>query len=154
MGEFFRGWRRKFGVMAMVMACVFMAAWIRSFTVVDMFEFQRQDSFQSLRSSNGWLGWHNDIALFPRARWESMTLDHYQALWIVETGLVSIETQTARQLDSSVSDPILIAYALPHLSIVLPLTALSAYLLLSKPRPQKRATTIEPPTQPPPSSHA
>ena len=30
MGEFFRGWKRKTGMLTLVLACVFMAGWVRS----------------------------------------------------------------------------------------------------------------------------
>ena len=33
MGEFFHGWRRKVGIVTLVIACVFMAGWVRSATV-------------------------------------------------------------------------------------------------------------------------
>jgi len=36
MGEFFKGWRRKTGVVTLVMACVFMSAWVRSQTTIDI----------------------------------------------------------------------------------------------------------------------
>ena len=32
MGDFFKGWRRKFAVVTLVMACLFMGAWFKSFT--------------------------------------------------------------------------------------------------------------------------
>lgn len=32
MGDFFRGWRRKLGVVTLAMACVLASAWLRSFS--------------------------------------------------------------------------------------------------------------------------
>ena len=37
MREFFRGWKRKLGVVSLVMACVFMAGWVRSSLLTDRF---------------------------------------------------------------------------------------------------------------------
>ena len=35
MREFFSGWRRKVGVVALMLACVLMAGWVRSFTIAE-----------------------------------------------------------------------------------------------------------------------
>ena len=35
MGDFFKGWRRKTGIVALVMACVFMTGWVRTYSVTD-----------------------------------------------------------------------------------------------------------------------
>jgi len=39
MKEFFQGWRRKIGVVTLVMALVFMAGWVRSLVVEDELDF-------------------------------------------------------------------------------------------------------------------
>ena len=36
MREFFQGWRRKVGVVTLVMACVLTAGWVRSFLIRDI----------------------------------------------------------------------------------------------------------------------
>ena len=46
MGDFFRGWRRKTGMVTQAMACVFMAAWVRSGSIED-------DLGSSVYSRNG-----------------------------------------------------------------------------------------------------
>ena len=35
MGDYFKPWRRKIGVLTLVMACVFMGAWVRSNSILD-----------------------------------------------------------------------------------------------------------------------
>ena len=35
MGEFFRGWRRKIGMLTLMLALVFMGGWVRSLVVRD-----------------------------------------------------------------------------------------------------------------------
>lgn len=37
MWEFFRGWRRKVGVLTLMMTCIFAAGWVRSFFTIDEF---------------------------------------------------------------------------------------------------------------------
>ena len=46
MGKFFRGWRRKFGVVTLAMAGVLVAAWVRSLTVCDVLVLV--DGYQSV----------------------------------------------------------------------------------------------------------
>src|SRR5437764_2395905 len=36
MGAFFKGWKRKMGIMTLAMACLLMAAWVRSLVVTDI----------------------------------------------------------------------------------------------------------------------
>ena len=38
MGDFFKPWRRKIGVVTLLMACVFAAGWVKSFSTVDSFD--------------------------------------------------------------------------------------------------------------------
>ena len=35
MGEFFKPWRRKLGIVTLVLACVFMGGWVRSYSAHD-----------------------------------------------------------------------------------------------------------------------
>ena len=39
MREFFKEWRRKVGLLTLLMACVFMAGWVRSHVIQDQFLF-------------------------------------------------------------------------------------------------------------------
>lgn len=39
MREFLRGWRRRIGVLALVLACAFMGGWVRSYSEDDGFYF-------------------------------------------------------------------------------------------------------------------
>ena len=103
MGEFFNGWRRKAGVVTLVVACIL-------------------------------------ASLIIRARYVSMQVEMGSG----ET-LNAISIQLHRIMIVFKESPL----AWPILCL---LTSLSAYLLLSKPRPPKRASLTESPTQTPPSS--
>lgn len=35
MQEFFRGWRQKTGILTLILACVFLTAWVRSLILID-----------------------------------------------------------------------------------------------------------------------
>ena len=52
MDEFFRGWRRKIGVLTLVMACVFMVGWVRSEAMFDMIAYADQGELLRIASSD------------------------------------------------------------------------------------------------------
>lgn len=55
MSEFFKGWRRKMGVMTLVMACVFAVLWARSQIICDMVSIHLHDVEYDLQSHFGLL---------------------------------------------------------------------------------------------------
>ena len=44
MGSFFQGWRRKIGLMTLLLALVFMSGWVRSFITGDFVTFPARNS--------------------------------------------------------------------------------------------------------------
>src|ERR1700750_278191 len=52
MREFFLGWRRRIGVATLVLACVFLAGWVRSFVVNDQISIRRSTSTTHHIASN------------------------------------------------------------------------------------------------------
>ena len=57
MREFFKGWRRKVGLAALVMACVVMGAWMRSQFTSDVFCWSIGHESEVVISGNGALSW-------------------------------------------------------------------------------------------------
>src|SRR5438105_3724804 len=55
MRDFFKGWRRKIGVLTLVMACVCMAAWVRSYSAEDKAWIPFQTSIRTVRTCRGCL---------------------------------------------------------------------------------------------------
>jgi len=53
MREFFHGWRRKAGCVALVMACLFMAGWVRSLSRIDLLTLATWNSFWRLTIEHG-----------------------------------------------------------------------------------------------------
>ena len=107
MREFFRGWRRKVGVMTLVMACAMMIASLR-------FIAEQESMFAEVR------------AKYPNHR---VDLD-----WnTIPNGGFGVDVVFASP-----------SYV-PDLLIAVPLTLLSAWLLLSKPRKSKSAS-VQPPS--------
>lgn len=121
MREFFRPFRRTLGVLTLMVTCRFMALWVRSHSVVD------------LVTSPSIAGLHVLIFSYPEGIDPGLTFEEpvtllrsaaatsYLGIWYAYPH-AGAQTEGPR---------------IPHWSIVIPLTMLSAWLLLSKPRPTR-----------------
>ena len=133
---FFHGWRRKTGCVTLVLACAFAGGWIRSLVVADLIGFNSN----YLISAGGLFGSiHVDETTHNGLFWEinpnlfGLHSDPY-FFWSW-SGFVLALSQNK------------LVWTIPYWSIVIPLTALSAVLLLTKPRqstPKKTPETIAP----------
>ena len=166
MGEFFKGWRRKAGCVTLMMACVLLFGWARSTGQCDEIFWTFNQSRHDVDSldncicinrqtpapdpsfmQSGWVsaklsevgGYRpedrNNEGTFPRfdpmKRYDnSMSKIRWRWDWI------GFHAGVADNDDRAVISRIE-TYMIPYWSIVVPLTLLSAYLLLSKPRPTK-----------------
>jgi len=132
MGEFFKGWRRKAGCVTLVMACVFMAIWLRTFAATDTIIVGQV----GISSVDGVLAVVTNDEI-PTPRWESadaIRLDSDRVRFHWQLRLFGFR----RGVDGDDQ-----AWTIPYWSIVIPLTLLSAYLLLTKPR-QSTASVTQP----------
>jgi len=151
MGDYFKPLRRKIGVVTLVMACGFAAGWVRSRTLVDN-PYCPTKTFQTvgLRSQDSLLGivWvkNNALGAIPvmYAGWDKQqfkSIHDWASLmggwrcYFLGFGSVS------RHVPDETS---LRAWFIPYWSIVIPLTLLSAYLLLTKLRKSKQKEITEP----------
>lgn len=129
MHTFFHGWRRKAGVSALVMACTLMAAWIKSGTVGDVIHISTRRHYHMLFSASG------------RLYWWSMTNESGASGFLWQDDNTADEI--IRVLDKD--RPLFQGQAslnfrerqFVYLNLTIPLTLLSACLILWK--PQKRA---------------
>jgi len=134
----FKPWRRKIGVLTLVMACVFAAGWVRSLSVLNFLHRSAGlVSYMEFESSNGNLVWwstsKHEFANPPRLTWSIGDLQYrFQFIedrhvrWSLKIWGFRIGEAYRRKV-----------WVIPYWSIVIPLTLISAYLLLSKPRVAK-----------------
>ncbi|MDB5348223.1 MAG: hypothetical protein JWP89_6600 [Schlesneria sp.] len=136
MYTFFHGWRRKLGCVALVTACVFAVAWVRSFFIWDVLTFPvgRDASFEVLSSSDRFLmsyvehgGFLNE-PFHTTAPWRNQGVRPW---WDVTefgstTQEVSVPPATGTVKRLSVGST--------QRAITITLTLLSAYLILWEPR--------------------
>ena len=144
MNDFFRQRRRKVGLVTLVMACTLMAGWLRSMTVCDIVSFASgSGTTASLALWDGFLIWgENNNASNPPPdfpEWETESSQFMREVFI-EEGLkihwrwYGLGTCQHQNPDGSIDKISLV----PDWEFVAPLTVVSAFLLLSKPRNSNR----------------
>ena len=155
--SYFKPWRRKIGVLTLVMACMVTAGWVRSLSTIDMLAFPARLLNYTLVSGEGSFGVTGNFVFNFRqvSRLENgREIKRVEIIRIVkqpnraEFGWWKFEGVEFRLFrSSSTSDGVI--PMIPYWSIVIPLTVISAYLLLSKPRTKKSPGTVReiiPPT--------
>jgi hypothetical protein len=117
MHTFFHGWRRKTGCVVLVVAIALTGCYVRSLRTVDAFAVVVANRQQLIFSTHGqivWLTWSPEMPQLP-TNWSSYDID--------------FEDDDTAPDDSD--------WSVSHWLVIAPLTLLSAYLILWKPR--KRA---------------
>lgn len=139
MQKFFRGWKRKLGVVTLILACVFAAGWVRSLIVIDEMSFYIAGRDHGFGSALGLIAWRSidNHAQNPSIRWITETI---KGSGHTAESLVT-QFESSFYLQKSLHPTQFIA---TYWSIVVPLTFLSAWLLLSKPP----ATNPKPASEP------
>lgn len=143
MREFFKPWRAKVGLVTLLMACFFMAGWMRSFFAFDQLYLSPKESLEHVFDSfNGHLRWwtyrgplnRNRQSLFECVRSspmsDSLGSDDYIGIqWRFR--LIGFGSGEDVDTDARYSMKV---WTIPYWFIVLLLCLLSARLMLSKPR--------------------
>ena len=160
MGEFFKGWRRQIGCVTLVLACVFAAWWVRSLNNSDRFLWRSSNfSYEEIKSVDHTLYWMThrlskdyDLPIDPMMRFET---DHIptsgrrrgdfhetndQMNWYIGRCRFGIGLER----DSRSEYPQTLRRVAPYWSTTVPLTLISAYLLLKKPRKSNQPKLVEP----------
>jgi len=151
MGEFFKGCRRKAGVMTLVMACAFVGLWFRSQCVFDHVYISVGDGkCDFLDSCEGKLHWGrmrevkpDEMPLYPGLTRIPIDCTGGPVIPSVDDGLRWHWKLGGFGVHDWVNKPVR-AIEIPHWSVILTLTLLSSYLLLVKPRVAKPKKALEP----------
>ena len=138
MREFFRGWRRKSGVVLLVVACGFATIWIRSLSIVDVLDFRPTRVRQlSIDSRNGVarpsFSWITEGSLEGQAllEWNAHALQHCDHSWCV---LPTFVFGFWGQSGATVTRGDFLGLDIPYAFLTIAMTLLSVYLILWKPR--------------------
>jgi hypothetical protein len=138
------------------MACAIMGGWMRSQYVVDSFTITYSKWTHFLFSDNFGVWWETDLVRHVDDNWQffgRLSDWHFQSLPIPSTDSELPDFEFAANADivrtfcgfyfaaqiSKEKPPEILksTWIVPYWSIVIPLTAISSWLLLSKPRPAK-----------------
>ncbi len=168
MGDYFKPWRRKIGVMMLLMACVFAAGWVRSLDGVNRFSMKDQDyRLNWFASFNGSIFWQRVVPL-DASKWSTQINEYAVELFdeyassVAEYlfgAILSNEDQFQwkyrflgfeigeTQHDGSMGAVRVTIWKLSYSWLVIPLTLISCWLFLSKPRRSESKSPIEPVTE-------
>lgn len=114
MREFLQGWRRKLGAVTLVLACVLLVGWVRSYSYVD--DITIRDASFICTSASGEFFWS------WRYRYDEK---EFAVEWLAN--------HVSRFTPDYFVDKHRYNEHVPYWSFVFPLTAISAYLLLGNP---------------------
>lgn len=167
MGEFFKGWRRKAGLVTLVMACVLMVGWMRSYASRDLLRvhvpYRYACCVHYFESFRGVLGWSNKrssdvdpekpltLEWVPKGSWQYhpdvISTDPWRDRDLGEIhrdwhwagfGLKAAALRfNSDKLTTTIELSNTSQWTTPYWSLVLMLTLLSAWLILWKPRKAK-----------------
>lgn len=157
MGDYFKPLRRKIGVVTLAMACLFAAGWVRSRFIVDQITFTRnvncQEVFQSVNSCLVWFPHRENVADFesvPMIEWNGGFFPASDMFFVPDNPNPNTSKIKWRfrapgigigHFSNLVRQPG--AYFMSYWLIVIPLTLLSAYLLLSRPPAPKPVSLVD-----------
>ena len=173
MGQLFKGWRRKIGFVTLLLALSFMGGWIRSREIHDRVWYVFPDAIYLIYSHQGCLLWQcerpSSRNMIRMNRFEHKWLSQYAPAlrlpishdefvgydvdWQWKWSDFNFGTGSYALTDWGMEDgfprppPVfehLTAWTVPYWSIVLPLTLLSAFLLLTTPRKSTPKIISEP----------
>lgn len=153
MGGFFKPWRRKIGMVTLLMACLFTGGWVRSGSTRDLFNFPISETRLLILESNcGKVEWnlYENQAGIPacdfhyslETRDNAFLFDGLQPKW--QWSGYGFQAGVYEYLNTAGGRTEMTSHIckLPYWSIVTPMTLISLWLLLSKPRnstPKKTA---------------
>ncbi len=160
MGDYIKPWRRKIGVVTLVLACLLMVGWLRSVAFHDEVRFHtwtdRTDGLVSTDSSIGWesrsgFEFHNKqstplMAFLPGNRFVKISRStdprnysrwDWNWYWCGFAGGVAHYGHGLDEIHIEHHN----IWIVPYWSIVIPLTVVSTWLLLSKTRSSKSGPT-------------
>ncbi|MDB5347284.1 MAG: hypothetical protein JWP89_5661 [Schlesneria sp.] len=142
MHTFFHGWRRKAGVITLAMACVVTCGWLRGRTHIDVVDYSMRFTTVSITSSRRGVMWESDTrpSEYPNEA-SGFQYNVYEEHGWYEPHFLQIEGHVFgfagflfywRETTADVVGGTLVNA--PYWSIAVPLTLLSAYLIIWKPR--------------------
>lgn len=146
MPAYFKPLRRKIGVFTLLIACIFMAGWVRSSFCSDVINTSVWNTIQSIRTTKAGLLWVSEeypgtmFGFCPQIQLGNASTWDFQGPWQLEWKSCGIKFGEGHfeNIQAGITFNVRAKYwIIPFWLIVIPLTLLSVWLLLSRPRAQK-----------------
>ena len=144
MREFFRGWRRKVGLVTLILAAAISTAWCRSLMVRDQFNQVSGSTMRQLISEGGSVCWstcgHFDDFLdsaMPESGWLSQPATDSNPTGSWDLSPWQFNFAGFKFSQGKIGRSQSISWAVPYWSLACLLTLLAAYLILWKPKPKE-----------------
>jgi len=142
MGDFFKGWRRQLGLRTLVVACVFMAGWVRSLTTTDQLHGKKLfGEIHSFGSQSGAFYWIRLKPCQSPVPVSPLIPDPDRHSLARKLGFSDIEIRHNSNGMTMFTGK---GTVIPYWIITVPLTLISFWLLFSKPRSSNQMKTTEP----------
>lgn len=123
MREFFCGWRRKLGCIALVLACSLFGLWMRSRVLIDFYEISVGDRQHCFGSYHGYLSWRSWDTSFGRGQtWQTLPAQETDPEIYLNINSPLVAPSHPRQ------------WVIPDAWIVAAMTLVAAYLIVWRPR--------------------
>jgi len=164
MGDIFRGWRRKVGVVTLLTALVFMGGWLRSLVTINRFTIKSDGyNFNWLASFNGSIAWQRVVPV-DASKWSTDINEFVPELFqstaegVAEYVLGALLGNEDKfewkhrlfgfeigeyQQEEALEAVRVTIWKIQYWSITIPLTLISLWLLVSKPRKSTQQKIIE-----------
>jgi hypothetical protein len=151
MGEFFRRWRRKVGLVTLVMALVFMSGWVRSRSRIDLIKLNGTKSYcVFISGGQKFLLLQGIQCLMSRNLCEQASVRYvrlrFYPQYPADTSGRRFEWWSREESKIEVFSPDdedVPHNMIPYWSIVIPLALISAFLLLTKPLISTQEKSVE-----------
>jgi hypothetical protein len=161
--HFFQAWKRKIGLVTLLMASLFMVGWVRSFFYHEGFTIpsRTKTASHSIWSNQDGLSWVKELSLDNPDHWKDNQVFQWGSRrqngqsvfdafgtnrnkWL-GFEVVHISYRHINLRSGPTGDPVqMIVWIVPYWAIVLPLTTVSVWLLLPKRRKSTSKTIPEP----------
>ena len=152
MREFFRGWQRKTGLALLAMALLLTVAWFRSVGIRDRVVFDTYGIHHIVCSSEGKLDWFRYVdpnmgKVIPQWSSDNLAPEDQQKTFMLDGDVIRFTNETNWRIlgvgyragEEFEDRRCFRQWAVQYWLFILPLTLLSAWLILAKPRPAKTA---------------
>jgi hypothetical protein len=143
MTEFFKGWRRRSGIVMLALASLFATGWVRSYVFDDYILRDGRDDIIIVESVSGGISWERNTHDAPSQTdigWEYHSIDAKSEVYGDKYDGCTVHWRWRwagfdfGELHHPFFQMTIVEWTIPYWAVTAPLTIISAWLILGKPR--------------------